>query len=612
MSAPLSRSNVPAVEYLIERYFNERVVPVMDSERKALQEAQSRQTKSFGENVGEFIRSMAMASNPAAVDDTVTYLRATGTGACAKTEEDYVCSVQSSLASDPAISNDFSALADQWRAAVIADVGQERYEAISQRLGADLAVVYVNQRLDDLMLNRMVKEKMPQSSMDYIIRKGAGDSIFGLGQSSLQSPLEKEIARLGNEAYNPTGGEKLAARGVSFVSDIAAMGGASSWGQLGGYAAMECVGAGVEKQFASDQPTQQGLTMEQAVGQALYGSQTAITSFRKQAQGIQAYNSTEVQGINAGLSKPLPNLGAAPAIAGATALEETMRSGVKPLSEVFPTEDPIVASVKARAASKASEDKKVEQNDQTTMSNPKEEGRVATATQEEVMTTVDADTTQSSKEVAQEGTSQSKKEIAQDDAPQKELVQEQPTNENGWGGLLSSVGLGSLGDIGSNLGYVLAMLPDVLLGAWRGTNSNLTFGKSLMPLASIVAGCFIKNPIMKMLLLGMGGLNLFNKAGEDALGKTASGKYRRYDDEPLNPRITNPAINGSLLVANIDNVPCSISLPATAVEAYNEGSLPLNTLANAVLAQHERNQDATRLAYNNLDQQRSAQAMQLK
>ncbi|MCC8175999.1 MAG: hypothetical protein LIO91_06145 [Bacteroidales bacterium] len=610
MSAPLSRSNVPAVEYLIERYFNERVVPVMDSERKALQEAQAKQTKSFGENVGEFIRSMAMASNPAAVDDTVTYLRATGTGACAKTEEDYVRSVQSSLASDPAISNDFSALADQWRAAVIADVGKERYDAVSAKLGADLAVAYVNQRLDDLMLNRMVKDKMPQSSMDYIIRKGAGDSIFGLGQSSLQSPLEKEIARLGNEAYNPTGGEKLAARGVSFVSDIAAMGGASSWGQLGGYAAMECVGAGVEKQFASDQPTQQGLTMEQAVGQALYGSQTAITSFRKQAQGIQAYNSTEVQGINAGLSKPLPNLGAAPAIAGATALKETMRSGVKPLSEVFPTEDPIVASVKARAASQGSSVSSVStQSSHSQMSNPKQEFSAVQTAPTDTLNTTERE---ASAEVT-ENMSEPPTEVAQTTATaQVGTSQEQPTNENGWGGLLSSVGLGSLGDIGSNLGYVLALLPDVLLGAWRGTNNNLTFGKSLMPLASIVAGCFIKNPIMKMLLLGMGGLNLFNKAGEDALGKTASGKYRRYDDEPLNPRITHPAINGSLLVANIDNVPCSISLPATAVEAYNEGSLPLNTLANAVLAQHDRNQAATRLAYNNLDQQRSAQAMQLK
>ncbi len=610
MSAPLSRSNVPAVEYLIERYFNERVVPVMDSERKALQEAQAKQTKSFGENVGEFIRSMAMASNPAAVDDTVTYLRATGTGACAKTEEDYVRSVQSSLASDPAISNDFSALADQWRAAVIADVGKERYDAVSAKLGADLAVAYVNQRLDDLMLNRMVKDKMPQSSMDYIIRKGAGDSIFGLGQSSLQSPLEKEIARLGNEAYNPTGGEKLAARGVSFVSDIAAMGGASSWGQLGGYAAMECVGAGVEKQFASDQPTQQGLTMEQAVGQALYGSQTAITSFRKQAQGIQAYNSTEVQGINAGLSKPLPNLGAAPAIAGATALKETMRSGVKPLSEVFPTEDPIVASVKARAASQGSSVSSVStQSSHSQMSNPKQEFSAVQTAPTDTLNTTERE---ASAEVT-ENMSEPPTEVAQTTATaQVGTSQEQPTNENGWGGLLSSVGLGSLGDIGSNLGYVLALLPDVLLGAWRGTNNNLTFGKSLMPLASIVAGCFIKNPIMKMLLLGMGGLNLFNKAGEDALGKTASGKYRRYDDEPLNPRITHPANNGALVVANIDNVPCSISPPATAVEAYNEGSLPLNTLANAVLAQHDRNQAATRLAYNNLDQQRSAQAMQLK
>jgi hypothetical protein len=38
-----------------------------------------------------------------------------------------------------------------------------------------------------------------------------------------------------------------------------------------------------------------------------------------------------------------------------------------------------------------------------------------------------------------------------------------------------------------------------------------------MPLASIVAGMFVRNPIMKMVLIGVGGLNLINKAGHEAI-----------------------------------------------------------------------------------------------
>ena len=46
-------------------------------------------------------------------------------------------------------------------------------------------------------------------------------------------------------------------------------------------------------------------------------------------------------------------------------------------------------------------------------------------------------------------------------------------NENGWSGLLSSVGLNGLGDIGKKLGYVISMLPDVLVGLFTGKTKSL-------------------------------------------------------------------------------------------------------------------------------------------
>lgn len=180
--------------------------------------------------------------------------------------------------------------------------------------------------------------------------------------------------------------------------------------------------------------------------------------------------------------------------------------------------------------------------------------------------------------------------------PQQEQAQQ--TNQGGWTGLLSSFGLNGLSDIGNNLGYVLAMLPDMLIGAFTGKSKSLGLKDNLMPLASIVAGMFVRNPIMKMVHIGMGGLNLLNKAGHEAIddhrgvsqgvGSSMRANYKVYQDEELNARIIQPQIKGNCLIATIDKVPCTIALPDKVVDAYNQGALPLNTLANAVLAKNDQ------------------------
>ena len=103
-----------------------------------------------------------------------------------------------------------------------------------------------------------------------------------------------------------------------------------------------------------------------------------------------------------------------------------------------------------------------------------------------------------------------------------------------------------------------------------------------------------------MVLIGMGGLNLLNKAGHEALdnhngvsygqGGNANfrANYKVYEDETLNARISQPQIKGNCLIATIDKVPCTIALPDKVVDAYNQGALPLNTLANAVLAKNDQ------------------------
>lgn len=75
-----------------------------------------------------------------------------------------------------------------------------------------------------------------------------------------------------------------------------------------------------------------------------------------------------------------------------------------------------------------------------------------------------------------------------------------------------------------------------------------------------------------MMMIGLGGANLLNKAGHEALGwernednglntGNRSVRYRAYADEPLNPRISGPILQGNNLIATIDHVPCTIQLP---------------------------------------------------
>lgn len=134
----------------------------------------------------------------------------------------------------------------------------------------------------------------------------------------------------------------------------------------------------------------------------------------------------------------------------------------------------------------------------------------------------------------------------------------------------------------------------MMIGMFTGKNPNLQVNDNLLPLAAIFGGMFVKSPLLKLLLLGFGGANLLNNAGHAALGlaKPASPQrvsYRQYEEEKLNPRISNPAISGTSMIADIDGKPCVIEISDHAIDAYERGNLPLSTLANAVLKKYDEN-----------------------
>ena len=186
---------------------------------------------------------------------------------------------------------------------------------------------------------------------------------------------------------------------------------------------------------------------------------------------------------------------------------------------------------------------------------------------------------------------------------------------SGWGKYLDNAGL-NVSDVTKNLGYVFAMLPDMLISMFTGKSSSFTIGNNILPLAAVAAGMFSHNPLLKLMLMGFGGVNLLNNAGHEALGpstpKTTPRNYKQYADEPLNPRLNNVFMKGRSLIADIDNRPVVINISDTAVDAYEKKAIPLNTLANAVLRKYDENRsmasntyDKSLAALESQEQQRS-------
>ena len=375
--------------------------------------------------------------------------------------------------------------------------------------------VTVTPEIEKMMIDKMIKDEVPKSSIEYIMRKAATNTIFYLPQAMSKSPLENHITEQAEKRYNPSALEKGTGYALGATADFLSMGGFGG----GWSSAAKFVGVDV-------------------------GLNAALDHFG----GSTEYTPTGTKVAPEGKKKPDVPLIIAPEYREQYLTEQAK----KKTEQVQPTEQ------KPKANQKVDEDVRPAPSAEITTETPAPQSTQAT---------------------------------------EQELPQQ--TNQSGWTGLLSSFGLNGMSDIGHNLGYVLAMLPDMILGAFTGKTKSLGLKDNLMPLASIVAGMFVRNPILKMVLVGMGGLNLLNKAGHEAIDNhkgigqaqdASAGRvnYKVYPDEPLNPRISQPQIKGNCLIAAIDKVPCTIALTDNVVDAFNQGALPLNTLANAVLAKHDQ------------------------
>lgn len=578
------------MERLVSDYFRFHIAPVMSKTQAYLTQKQGEEMKAYSTSLGGILSMMASSAQP--MNDPYQVLKVTGEWN-SKTTEDYIEMCKAEITGSEAMQQDLAYMAGQWRDAVVQEIGRKRYDELSERLGGDLAYAYMDYRVEELMIDKLVKERMPKSSADYIIRKAAESSLLGLSQTLNRSPLAEEIEKRGEAAYRPGKIEKGAGWVLGATADTVMLGGVGSWATLAKFVGTDVAISAVADHVESQKP--ETLSVEQCISKGVFGSERNVfDEFRKEAAQIPDKKNTTIAEANGQLKNKIPVL-------DFDFMEWTQERGMS-----FPWPDRPEEEQRKRAERYKDVPLVVApgQEEAYLRDRAGKNGVAAVKSPKESQETEQREKTE--KEERQAVITQEEKE--QEERP----VQK---NGNGWDGLFGTLGMNGMGDTLGNLGYVIAMLPDVLLGAFTGKSPSLHPGDNLLPIASIVAGIFVRNPLLKMLLVGLGGANLLNKAGHEALWGRTEGKinvnadngndmrYRRYADEPLNPRIVNPVLQGGTLVATIDRVPCTIQLSPTVADAYRAGALPLNTLANAVLAKSDQLRQVAAQNYDNGQQE---------
>ena len=296
MNSPKQSQRFAEIEYCLQRYFDSQLDPVMRNVQQELSKKQLKEYSDYTTSISGILRSAASGMN-GMPDDSMQYIELTGEWN-SKTAEDYVEMCRERISTSKGFQKDLGRMAEEWRNTVVEEIGCERYDTLSKELGGDLASAYVDYRVEQMMVNKIVADEMPKSSVEYILRKGASESLLGLTQSLSNSPLRQEIEKKGEAAYHPNMVEKGAGKAVAFGADVVTTGGFSSWGSIANLFKTEVVFSGVD--FLLDKKRKEKtVTIEDCISKGVFDSkQNVFEDFRKRSKAINPWENGYVQSFN--------------------------------------------------------------------------------------------------------------------------------------------------------------------------------------------------------------------------------------------------------------------------------------------------------------------------
>ena len=169
-----------------DKIFKEKVIPIMDKVRNDLQDKQADEYRKHAFSLGGLFAGAVGPdggmSATAAYNDTINYTGKWNT----KTTENYIDMVKDEL---------------------------KRQHII------------VDESIEKMMIDKMISDRFPKSSIDYIITKSAQQSIFYLPQEVRKSPLETHIDAEAEKRYDPSTIEKGTSTVIGSVTDYLCLGG---------------------------------------------------------------------------------------------------------------------------------------------------------------------------------------------------------------------------------------------------------------------------------------------------------------------------------------------------------------------------------------------------
>lgn len=657
MAEPTNKQQFQDLEYVFDRYYMENIAPVVKGQMDFLRKKQSEEYVRMLDNrpVAPGMSGMMHASMVAQEAHLVGEWNS-------KTSDDLLKMVDGKLGRNKNVQHDFAVMIDAWRLAAVKEMGEQRYAELSAKCPSkDLAREFVSNRFMQLELEQLAKAHVPKSSLEYILKKGFGESFpaFLSGLSLPEGQHDSHIRTLAEKMYDASAAEKAAAFATTFAADAAVTGGYGSWGKLGKWLGVDVLARGGLSLMEND------TTFDQMLGKELYGDEEAFASMRSKGKKVKVAQSKTVHAVNDYLKKPMTIPEYRPlysptwqkarydeltkSAAGNAAIH---MQNVLTVSKNYGLKSSAVSDVPGWMLQKSQKEcidlsshflsialtmQRSKMKSQTVngqkftfdevVQRAYDYARAADKLQKQQAKKVETPQfetvsvpQQSSSEQSQQQTTLQQQYVQQQQYQSQQNPQMmqgpvyQQAGMQGWTGLMNQFGLGGMSDIGKNLGYVLAMLPDMLIGMLTGQSKNLHLKDNLLPFGAIFAGLFVKNPLLKMLLIGLGGANILNKAGHEILDNAGVStqqrpkRYVQHADELLSERIEQPAMKGNALVATIDKKPCVIYIDEQSADAFYQGKLPLNVLCNAVLRKYDEQQAQVRHNYDRgIDQQESQQ-----
>lgn len=639
-------------EYLFSEFFKERMSSVVRKEFQFLRGQQEHETRTSEKGFDGFV--------DAASPFSFTAVKANSGYWNQQTTLDLFKKICDDFQQDKELQKDLRKLAEVWKGVVIRSIGKDNYAKLSAQVpGKDLSRYFVLHRMEQMVMEQLARYRVPRSSLQWVLTKGFGDTAVGAFANLFyeRSDFDEQLYALADKLYEPSPLEKIAASAVGATVDAVTIpiGGAATR-VLGGVAdfGLRAVTGAVGKSTEGN---------DAWFGEMLFGDSEAFSDLRKEGRAVRPSESSFLTDVNKTMFdgklaipayKPLYSPSQARshfnkiykaaqgdcsthfnnvnkvikayglsyskgkiAVADTNKSDEQLmrlsskylsfaiemkRCGMKKHSNIDGR--PMTLEEVTQKAYNYAYTAVYRQQQAQHHARQQEEQAVRRASQ--------VPQGQYSQQYYQSMQPSQQPGRAQGVPPQAVPSQDYGIGRNGqyaglgsWGGLFDNLGLSGLGDLRGNMGYIIAMLPDLLISMLTGKSQSLHLKDNLLPFAAIFGGLFVKNPMLKMLLMGLGGANLLNKAGHEILSnagastqqQTSPKRYVHYADEPLDARVSNTVMKGNALVADIDGKPSIIYIDEKTCEAYYKDKIPLNVLCNAVLAKYDEQQRSVREGY---------------